>query len=61
MRRQLGIHACWLDKECRGYGVPAFTYLHLWWLTIRINPLYTRGYGFERHVLQAWRTRPRDK
>lgn len=61
--RNLNIHACWLDKECRSDGVPAFTYLNLYWFTIRINPVYQRHVYFKeshwtwkpRHLVQFWR------
>lgn len=42
MVKKVGIHACWLDRECRSHGVPAFTYVNLWWFTVRINPIRDR-------------------
>lgn len=70
MKRQWGIHACWLDKECRDLKcVPAHTYFFCYWFTIRINLPYTK-YGIQRkdghlvsgpqldldprHVIQTW-------
>lgn len=42
MKKKVGIHACWLDKDCRKHGVPAFTYFFCWWFTMRINPFHDR-------------------
>lgn len=63
--KSFGVHACWLDHDCRAFGVPAFTYLNLWWVTIRINPPYDRwlkkvtGRGWDWHIVQVWRNRDR--
>jgi len=57
LRRAIGIHACWADRECRSYGVPAFTYLHLWWFTVRFNPPRERIAGAQKwdwHLVQVW-------
>lgn len=63
-QKRIGVHACWLDRECRSYGVPAFTYLNFWWFTVRINPPRDRWLdrvaGEKRwhwDVIQVWRNK----
>ena len=58
MARRIGVHSCLLDRECRQYGVPGFTYLHLWWFTVRFNPPREKLDGsWNWHLVQVWRDR----
>lgn len=63
----LGVHSCWLDKDCRHWGVPPFLTFNLWWVSIRLNPIYTPKYAQWKecspwtlrpwHWVQVWRNR----
>lgn len=68
---KVSAHSCLLDKECRGYGVPGFTYLNFGRRVIRFNPPYSKHYlrhnkdtnelelsgGWTWHVIETWRSR----
>lgn len=59
-RRSVGIHACWADRDCRSHGVPAFTYINLWWFTVRLNPPREQLDGrWNWHLVQVLRPAPR--
>lgn len=63
-KKKIGIHACWLDRDCRKDGVPAFTYFFCWWFTVWINPPHDRlahklegRRKFRWDLIQTWKNR----